>query len=279
MQLKSKIKTIMFIVIVLCVGLISFTILADHFSDPGTYSDTIQSLDDKRNDVLAMSAASASVSTALTIIPGDVAEPLANELADLSSTLMIVLCAIFMEKYMLTLAGILAFRLLIPAACILLVAFIFTRREVFRKYACKMILLGICIVLLVPASTWTTNFIEDTYSVSIQQNVDEANQTADLLNKNSDDDNILTKLFKKVKSGASNLYDKTKEILGNFIEAAAILIITSCVIPILTLLLFIWIINMILGLSINVPVRKLNVLARSGSKLRSKALSKKSVNE
>lgn len=280
MGIRRKIKTIVIILIVIGIALVSFTTLASYYSNPETYSETIQSLDNKRNDVLAMSAASASVSTALTLIPGDVAEPVANQLANLSSTLMIVLCAIFLEKYILTLAGMLTFRLLIPIACILFLMFICLHKEAFKIMSFKIALLGICIVILVPASTWATNFIENTYSVSIQQNVEKANNAANTLNKKSNtDENFFTKLIKDTKQGASNLYNKIKEVLENLIEATAILIITSCIIPLLTLLLFIWIINLILGLNISIPIGKLKKFARSGSKLRHKAIISRNSND
>ncbi|MBS5334890.1 MAG: hypothetical protein KHY62_05180 [Firmicutes bacterium] len=96
MENKEKKTMILITVILAAIALISATVAADYFSDAETYKDTIKVLDEKRDSVVAMSASSAAVSTGLTFIPGDVAEPIANELAALSSTLMIVLCAIFL---------------------------------------------------------------------------------------------------------------------------------------------------------------------------------------
>ena len=41
-----------------------------------------------------------------------------EQLADLSSHFLVVLCAIYLEKYLLTLTGFLAFKILIPVACL-----------------------------------------------------------------------------------------------------------------------------------------------------------------
>lgn len=277
---KLTMKNILAVVIAAAIAIISFTAAAEHFSNPETYETTIESLDDKRNDVLAMTASSASISTALTLLPNDIATPIADNLADLSTTLMIVLCAIFLEKYMLTLAGLVTFKFLIPLACILFILFRFNGRMGLAVTAAKLAMLGVCIVLLVPTSTAATKFIEDTYSVSIQENVAEAEEAAEVIEENKDkDDRFLTSLFRDAKESAASMYDKVKNILSNFIEAAAILIITSCIIPILTLWLLIWAANNIIGIHIEVPRGKLASFARSGSgirrNIRRKALSGK----
>ena len=42
-------------------------------------------------------------------------------------------------------------------------------------------------------------------------------------------------------------------ILSKFIEAAALLIVTSCVIPLAVILFFIWIIKMLIGIQVTIP--------------------------
>ncbi len=273
-----NVKKIVAVVLLIVVAILSFTVLAETFSNPDTYQGTIDSLDERRNDVLAMSASSTAISTGLTLIPGDVAGPIADKLADLSFTLMIVLCAIFLEKYILTLAGVLSFKILIPIACVLGVAFVKTAKDGFARVALKLLLLGLCIVLLVPASTWATDFIEDSYPSYIDENfdenIDEANKTADMLNSNADkDENFISSFFDSLSGGVTGILDKIEGILGNFIEATALLIITSCVIPILTLWMFVWVANLLLGMNIKLP--KNSSVFSSGSKIRRRALAKK----
>lgn len=280
-ETAKRIKVITAVIIAAAIAIMSAAVLAEHFSDPQTYETTIESLDDKRNDVLAMSASSASISTALTLLPNDIATPIADNLADLSTTLLVVLCAIFLEKYLLTLAGLITFRILIPLACVLFILFLFNGRMGFAAAAAKIAMLGICIVLLVPASTAATKFIEDTYAVSIQENVAEAEAAAEVIEENKEqDEKFLTSLFRDAREGAESMYDKVKNVLSNFIEAAAILIITSCIIPVLTLWLLLWAANNIIGIHIEVPRGKLAAFARSGSgirkNIRRRALSRKS---
>lgn len=52
-----------------------------------------------------------ATSALITLIPGDVGTPIAEKVADLSGYLLIVLCAVYLEKYLVTLTGYAAFKL------------------------------------------------------------------------------------------------------------------------------------------------------------------------
>ena len=66
----------------------------------------IQSLDDKKTTALELTAAATAASAAITLIPGDAGTPIADKLADLSSYFLIVVCAIYLEKYLVTITGL-----------------------------------------------------------------------------------------------------------------------------------------------------------------------------
>ena len=92
------------------------------------------------------------------------------------------------------------------------------------------------------------------------------------LNSNAGkDESAVSKWLSSLKGGVSEIVRKAENALGNFIEAAALLLITSCVIPVLTLVLFIWIINAVLGLDLKLPGKKLGAISTAGSKLRGRA--------
>lgn len=77
--------------------------------------------------MLELTAASTAASAAITLLPGDTATPIAEKLADLSGYFLIVLCAIFLEKYLLTITSYVSFTILIPAACALGIAALFPK--------------------------------------------------------------------------------------------------------------------------------------------------------
>ena len=53
----------------------------------------------------------------------------------------------------------------------------------------------------------------------------------------------------EAKWGEKNL----ENTLNRFIEAIAVMLVTSCVIPILVLLFFVWLVKLVLGVNITLP--------------------------
>lgn len=119
---EERIRWIVSILIPLLCALLSFCVIAKYTSSPTMKinAHAIQSLDDKKTTALELTAAATAASAAITLIPGDAGTPIADKLADLSSYFLIVVCAIYLEKYLVTITGLAAFKLLIPIGCILL---------------------------------------------------------------------------------------------------------------------------------------------------------------
>lgn len=70
---------------------------------------------------MKLTAASTAASAAVSALPGDTGSAIAEKLADLTSDFLIVLCAIMLEKYLLTITGYAVFRFILPAVCVLLI--------------------------------------------------------------------------------------------------------------------------------------------------------------
>lgn len=268
-----KSKKVIILVLLVIVGIFSFAFLGDTMSDPNTYKTTIETLDEKRDTVIAMTASTTALSAGISLVPGDFGTSIADQLANLSSTLMIVLCAIFLEKYLLVIAGALTFKVIVPLFCGICFINLMFKKEYLKNFIVKLLIFGICLVAIVPVTTYGTNLIEDTYSVSIEENIEKADKiTEDIEDKD-------TGFWEKAKNSANAMQKKVKNSVGNFIENAAILIITSCVFPILTFIFLIFISKNLLNLNINLPRGKLNDFAKSGSKVRTKYLGKNDIDE
>ncbi|MDO4538542.1 MAG: hypothetical protein Q4B54_10310, partial [Coriobacteriales bacterium] len=76
-------------------ALISVFALGPHFTKPDAYKRTVASLDQKKDTVMTLTGASTGTSAAITILPGDVATPIAEKLVDLSSDFLIVVGALY----------------------------------------------------------------------------------------------------------------------------------------------------------------------------------------
>lgn len=259
MEPKQRKKTIL--IAVLAFAAVLSVLLSGPLSSPGAHEGTIRYLDDKKTTILELAAASTAASVAITTIPGDTATPVAEKLADLTSYFLLIVSAIFLEKYLVTLTGYAAFRFLVPLACILGIVFLCVKRKGWRDAAVRIAALSAALFLLVPVSVQVSNLIEATYEDSIQSTIDSAmaleeeTEAAAQVEEQTGDQGWLQSQLSGAKNALSGLKDsitqmpeKLESLLNNFIEALAVLIVTSCLIPILVMLLFFWIIKIFLGL-------------------------------
>lgn len=244
------------IVLPLILALISMLVLTRISTSRDFHAKTIAALDDKKSTVMELTAASTAASAALTLLPGDTATPIAEKLADLSTYFLIVLCAIYVEKYLVTMTGYAAFLILIPLGCIMYAAGIGFGRHTWERIARKLALFGIAIALVIPVSVKVSDLIEHTYQSSIQETVDAAKKATQEIQSSSegqqdsdssDNRGVLSGIISGIKNGVSDISDKVESVLNNFIEALAVMLVTSCVIPVLVLVFFFWLAKSMLG--------------------------------
>lgn len=257
--MKSEgMKKLLLIVLPVFLAILSAFAVSGYASSAEVHAETIEYLDEKKTTVLELTAASAAVSSAITLIPGDTGTPIAQELADLSSKFLIVLCAIFLEKYLVTATGYVVFRFVLPIALLMLAAAELIGMDSLRRLSAKLCCFGILIFMVVPFSVKISGFVEETYSDSIQAAIENAEQTTLEIEEQTDgqeeeqeEKGLVSGLVSKVTGGISDavagLVKKAETVLNNFMEALAVMLVTSCMIPILTLLGFVWIMKMVIG--------------------------------
>ena len=283
-------------VVLLLVAILSVTVIGKYASAPENHQKTIASLDEKKQTVMELTAASTVTSALITLLPGDTATPIAEKMADVSGYPLVVLCAIYLEKYLVTITGYVAFTYLIPIACGLWILNLVFENATVRKLAAKLAVFGIAISLVVPASVKISDLIGDTYQAQIDATIEDAKNTqnilenSDLVNdtsatetetgttgavtahtqeKNNSESGSASNIFDWAKDAISSAKDsvanvvenvtistedlvqKVENSLNHFIEAVAVMIITSCVIPMLVLLLFFWMVKIVLDVDLS----------------------------
>lgn len=290
-------------VILLLVAILSITVIGKYASAPENHQKTIASLDEKKQTVMELTAASTVTSALITLLPGDTATPIAEKMADVSGYLLVVLCAIYLEKYLVTITGYVAFTYLIPIACGLWIFSLIFANATLRKLATKLVVFGLAISFVVPASVKISDLIGDTYQAQIEATIEDARNTQNILENSgvADDDddtnatetpgigttevpgtvtgnvqekesnnsgsvsNIfdwakdaisgakdsVTNVVENVTVSTEELVQKVENSLNHFIEAVAVMIITSCVIPMLVLLLFFWMVKIVLDVDLS----------------------------
>lgn len=233
---------------------LSVTVLDRAASDPARYERTLASLDEKEATVLKMTGASAAVSTAIAAVPGDATTPVAEELADLASCFVFILTVIVVEKFLVAVIGHVAFAYLIPAACLLAAAGIVLRMRLLKQWAVKLGLFGLIMCLVIPFSMGAADIIEKTVDTDYEQTIEQAQQITEEISESTDEEgNFLTKAWGKITGGISGLADRGEELFVNILESIAMMLATSCIIPIAVLLIAFWAIKMLFGVQITIP--------------------------
>ena len=256
MKIGNQMKrSILLACVFLLAAVLSIAIPGRHFSRPEAYAGSVQELNEAKLGVEKLAGSAAAASAAITLMPGDFGTPIADKLADLSGYFLIILCAIYIEKFLVSVAGILAFDVLVPIGCVLLAIGAVCAISI-KKAALRLISLGLILALLVPVSINISRLIEKQYAEEIRMTIDEANQNSEDLRgtaDRSDDESLWAEFTAKIKGGSDTLMKKMESLLSAFIDAIAMYIVTTCVIPIATLILGIWLVKTLFKLDFRIP--------------------------
>lgn len=261
------------VVLLIIAALLSEFVGRPHFENVETWSGTIEVIDAKKNNVLALTTSTIALSAAISALPDDTGTPVAEQLTQLSGNLGIVLAVLYLEKYLLTVLGFLSFGVLGPAAFVLLAASLLAHGRLSTGHTLfilgvRILLVGIIAVTVVPASVWVTQRIDETYQISISQTEPEG--SAEESEPAGDESQENKNFWESIAGGAaqlvSNLKDDIKSVtdgvveqVTNLIEGAIVMIVTSCLVPLLVLAVFLWMGHSLMGIDVSAPT---NYLAR-----------------
>ena len=161
------------IMMLVCIGiaLASFFVVSKWATSVDSYRWVIKTLNGLQKKALGLSGTATALATGAAAIPGEATTPIANKLADVAGYMVIVYAVIIVEKYLLTITGYIAFKILFPIGCVLLAAGNFLKngwKEFIYRIGIKSIILGVLLWGLVPTSAWVTNMVNETYAKSYE---------------------------------------------------------------------------------------------------------------
>lgn len=255
-KLKFYKRNIILIVLIF-IALFSRFFVTRMVTAPDYNAATLESLDDKKVTVLRLAATAAASSTAISLIPGDTAMPIANQIAELTPYFIIILGAILLEKMLMGVVGYVSFAYIIPFACLLGISYLYFKKNILRNLAIKLGIFAIILFAAIPASIKVSDLIYDSYKASIDQTFETAKQNKEYIEEKKkdifeEDQNWMDKIGDYLSDFTSNIGNnitemikKGEDILNAFLDAIAVLIITSCVIPIVVILIFVWILKIL----------------------------------
>lgn len=258
--MARNVRTAIIAVLALTI-ILSCTFLGNRLTDPATYSHTIEVLDKNRSTVLGLSAASAAASAAVSALPDDICSPLAQEISEFTTWFLLILSVIYLEKYLLTIFGAAACFLLLPLGCGILLTHLFFPRNVLKSIGIRLLAFGAALLLVIPTSVWVSDQINAIYSRSIELTVESANAVSDnLIGDITGEDQESTTVIDEAKAilgdvsgSVAGVIEQFRNVLNRFIEATAVMIVTTCLVPVLVILFFVWIIKLLFNLPFPLP--------------------------
>ena len=256
---EKKQHSVALSILLIAVCLLSFLWVSRVATDNAIFTQMNKTIDNKEQNVMALSAGTMGMSVAITLIPGDTGTTLAEKLSDMSGYMFLVLIGLYLEKILLLLSGTIAFRVLIPIGCIFCLYHLFFDRGFAWRLGVKMIVFGIAVFALVPTSVWVTQKIDNSSNVSVEQRVEESSKKAEQIAKKAKKEtskNILDKIGNAITTGMDNTINSAKTYFKNTMDIVAAMVVTSFVIPVLTLLILLFLFKSIWGIQIDVkPVK------------------------
>ena len=247
------------------VALVSLIVFANIASNPETYTGIIGTLDEKKGNVMVLATTTTAASAAISALPNDMGTPIADKLVDFSSYFMVILAVIYLEKFLLTTLGFLGFGILIPVACALFAVAVFLRRGTLtrvnlQRLGTKLAAFGLALALVVPVSVWLTDNVDATFDESLAAASAAAQEATEQLEENTqeqaqEDQGLLGGIASAVQEGwngltqgAQQALDSLGQQLNTMTDTLAVMIVTSCLIPLLVLILFLQLVKIITGL-------------------------------
>ena len=238
------------------IGIIALSLLLGHFlSSANTYRHLYETIDARKTRSSELLAASSAASALVSAIPDDIGTPIAQELAQLSKYFLLATASLYLQKYLLTILGMLVFQYAIPLTALLnALKYLWPTNRKLKVAATvtgRLLTLLIVAYIAIPLSLAISSKIEETWSMSIEETMNAAitGETEAAIESAEDDIEIeqttwwrnlingASDLVTNITSGVKNSLLYAEKMLNRFIEAIAVMMVTTCVIPVATLLI------------------------------------------
>ncbi|MCF0130618.1 MAG: hypothetical protein HUJ71_02770 [Pseudobutyrivibrio sp.] len=250
MSKTENITKLVKILVCVLVMVTSMFVFASKAPDNRFVLESLESLEEDKDVVMAFSASTMSLSVLITTLPDDIATPLADIIAEFSKYCVFLLAVIFAEKLVVLEGFGIAFSYMIPAGCLLHIVGILTDISFFKSLANKLLIIAISVVLVVPFSTHFVDTVGGEYLDYVYETLEEAEDGAtkakDIMESDDEDQSILDKMsdaLKNAMAGVSDLVTYFKNLITKCINVIAILFVTTFVLPVVILFFFKWLIT------------------------------------
>lgn len=260
-MLSTKQAKLAITILLLClVAAVSFFFAAEIVAESDFVTESIESLEESSNTVMRFSAATLATSLAITALPDDFATPLADSLADMNVYFVAILVVLFLEKILILYGVKLAFAIAIPVACGIGILAVALKRDALKGLAARLCILALAVALVVPSSTYITGIVAADLTDYVNETIDETNDGAGKLNEamtgGAEDKTMFEKLsdlFQTAIRDISDLMLHFQNTIRRCMNSIAIMLLTNCIMPVLTFFVLKWILKETFHVVIPVP--------------------------
>ena len=141
--------------------------------------------------------------------------------------------------------------------------FVATQRGLLKGLAIRLCILGLAVALVVPCSTHLTDYVAadlmDYVSETIEETENDAGKLSEAMEDSSGEKTIferLSDLFHTAVNSVSDLMAYFQNTIRRCMNAIAILILTNCLMPLLTLFVLKWILREVFQIVLPMPSLK-----------------------
>ena len=243
-------KKVLISIGILLIMVFSFTKMTTWTTSQERQAGRIAVIDGNIKTVLELTAGATASSAIITLLPGDQCTPIATELAELSKYFLLALSALYIEKYLITLMGVVSFKFLIPVAAVVWLLGYLKFGKAAKVIGYKIAVCALAIYFVIPASVEVTSLIYSRYEASINQTVSEATQIVEEAEIETEQQGLIDRVTNWITNKAQSTVEYVSGMLSHFIEALAVMIVTSCVLPVLVILFFVWMIKTVFSMNL-----------------------------
>lgn len=243
------------------IAALSFFVVTAKLPESDFIKDSLKSVEDSSDTVMKFSAATLSASLAISALPDDFATPLADSLADMNIYFVAILVVLFLEKILIGYGIKTAFAILIPLACFVGGLFVVTRRNLLKSLAIRLCVLALAAAFVVPCSTHVTGIVASDLTAYVNDTIREteggAGKLQEAMGEETEDKTMFEKLsdlFRTAIRDLSDLLLHFQNTIRKCMNSIAILILTNCLMPLLTFFVLKWILRELFQIAIPLPL-------------------------
>ena len=255
----KRAATVRNILVLVLIGALSFYFLNTSIPESEFVRDSIESVENSKDTVMRFSAATLSASVAITLLPDDVATPLAENLADMNIYFVAILVILAFENILIV-HGFKLAAIGLPIACAIYALSIILKRDALKSLAVRLSILVLAMALVVPCSTHVTNYVAADLTQYVEATIASTEDGADKVNEAMDVGEDEKTIFEKLSESFKTAINDVSDLMLNFqnsirkcMNSIAILLMTNCLMPILNFFFLKWVLKETFNIAIPTP--------------------------